>query len=644
MKKKVLSSLIAGAVLAGNFAACSTEVNETTAASGTSAEATTATTTNEVLEPTEEVPTEPELDLPSVNPNFEGLSASEICALLTLEEKASQMVQGAYYNLSSNDMKENCYGSVLSYGYPCNTHDVWMEVVREYQMAALSNGTAIPYIYGNDFLHGVNVGFGATIFPHNINLGAANNPELMYEMGVITGSNMLYTGNLWNFSPCVAVAKDPRWGRTYESYSSDSSIVTSLSVEYVKGMLTQAGIVPCAKHFFADGSTEFGTGEQLDGQVRLIDRGDAVIDDSEIAELLSVYQALIDENVPSIMLSHSALNGVKMHENSEYIEYLRHVMGFEGVILSDWDSIHNCSGSSLKENVILSINAGVDMLMEAGNFEECRDYIVEAVNEGLIPMERIDDAVTRIIQMKLDCGLFEDPYLYNIEPSYDWNSDYEHEVARELATESMVPLKLPDGGEIVLEAGMKVFVSGPAADDSGVLCGGWTYEWQGSVDPYAGARWCDQGPTILEAITEAGNEIGFEVITDAMSIDECDVAILCVGEIPYAEWYGDADDISLTGPLALNNEPYINKVANSDIPVITLIVAGRNVIIDEYVDNWDEVIMCYLPGSEGGNAVADLLTGKAEFSGHLPMPYYYSENQIGTGAYWLPAGYSAADQ
>lgn len=643
MQKKVISSLIAGALLATNFVSCSTEVKETivdkaTTEANSTTKATEASATTKASEPVETIP-----DLPLVNPNFEGLSASEICATLTLEEKASQMVQGAYYNLSTNDMKENCYGSVLSYGYPCNTNSEWLDFVREYQYAALSNGTAIPFIYGNDFLHGVNVGFGATIFPHNINLGAANNPELMYEMGVITGSNMLYTGNLWNFSPCVAVAQDPRWGRTYESYSSDSSIVTSLATEYVKGMMTQDGIVPCAKHFFADGSTSFGTGEQLDGEVRLIDRGDAIIDDSEIADLLSVYQALIDEGVPSIMLSHSALNGVKMHENSEYIDYLRHVMGFEGVILSDWDSIHNCSGATLKDNVILSINAGVDMLMEASDFEECRNYIVEAVNEGSISIDRVDEAVTRILQMKLDCGLFEDPYLYNVEPSYDWNSDYEHEVARELATESMVPLKLPDGGEIILTEGMKVFVSGPASDDSGVLCGGWTYVWQGSQDGYGGSRWCSEGPTILEALKSSGKEIGFEIVTDAKEIDNCDVAILCVGEIPYAEWYGDAADISLTGPLALNNEPYINRLSDSDIPVITLIVAGRNVIIDDYIDNWDEVIMCYLPGSEGGNAVSDLLTGKASFSGHLPMPYYYSENDIGTGAYWLPVGYSAAD-
>lgn len=643
MKRKLLSVFITSTILALSIAGCTKNVEET---NSTVTEITTVkvTETEASIDETVETAVNPDDSLPGINPTFIGLTAEEICSQLTLEEKASQMVQGAYYNLSTNDMKDNCYGSVLSYGYPCFSHSEWMTFVRSYQEAALSNSTGIPFIYGNDFLHGVNVGFGSVIFPHNINLGAANNPELMYEMGVITGSDMLYTGNLWNFSPCVAMAMDPRWGRTYESYSTDVEIVTNLSTEYVKGMMTQEGIIPCAKHFFADGSTVFGTGEQLDGQYRIIDRGDAIIGEMEISELLSVYQELIDIGVPTIMLSHSALNGVKMHENSEYITYLRDVMGFEGVIISDWDSIHNCSGADFKENVIICVNAGIDMFMEAGGYAECRDYIVEGVNEGLIPIERIDEAVTRILQMKIDCGLFDDPYLYNINPSYDWNSDHEKEVALELATESMVPLKVPSDGPITITSGMKVLVTGPAMNDTGVMCGGWTYEWQGGKD-FGGNRWCADGITILNALNAKADEIGFEVITDTSKIDECDVVILCVGEIPYAEWYGDAEDISLTGPLALsNNSDAIESVANTDVPVITLIVAGRNVIIDEYVNDWDEIVMCYLPGSEGGTAAANLLTGEAEFKGHLPMPYYYSEEQIGTGAYWLPVGYSAVDQ
>lgn len=380
--------------------------------------------------------------------------------------------------------------------------------------------------------------------------------------------------------------------------------------------------------------------------------------EEEIQKNLEVYKVLVDAGVPTIMLSHSSLNGVKMHENAAMIQRLRDELGFKGVILSDWDSIHNCSGADFKENLIICINAGVDMLMEAEQFEEARDLIVEAVSEGSISMERIDEAVTRIIQMKMDCGLFEDPFLDNIVPSYDWNSEHAHSVARKMAAESMVPLVLPEDGPITLTEGMKVFVMGPAANDTGALCGGWTYLWQGQSDAAYGSHFCKEGPSILEALQASAAEIGFEIVTDEEEMENSDVILLCVGEIPYAEWYGDSEDMSITGKLALpGNEDAIRKIAeykagfsekkkSQAIPVITLIVAGRNVLISDYVQDWNEVIMCYLPGSEGGNAVSDILTGKAEFYGRLPMPYYSSVDQIGseTGEVWLPLGFSAAEQ
>ena len=609
-------------------------------------------------------PPETEETLPPyhcVNPKFEDLSAEEICALLTLEEKASQMMQGANYEMPLEEMQQNCYGSVLSHypQWPAAPQDEWMEVSNRYQDAALLSDVRIPYIYANDCVHGVLEARGSVIFPHNINVGAANDTALTFELGMLTGSDMLHCGMRWSFSPCVASAQDPRWGRTYESYSSDETLVSSLATAYAKGLIEQ-GIIACPKHFVADGYVLFGTGEDD----RLIDRGDAQLTDEQLAKCLQVYKDLIDAGVQSIMLSHSSVNGVKMHENAELISKLRNDLGFTGVILSDWDSIHNCSGGSDKENIILCVNAGIDMFMEAENYELSRDLIVEAVHEGSIPMERIDEAVTRIIQMKIDCGAFEDPFFENTVPFYDWNSEHAHEVARKLAAESMVPLVLPKDGPITLAEGMKVFALGPALDDSGVLCGGWTYLWQGGTDEDAGgAKWCSEGPTILEALEASAAEIGFEIVTDPEEMENCDVILLCVGETPYAEWYGDTEDLSITGELALpGNQEAIETIAeykdqfsekkkSQSIPVITLIVAGRNVIISDYVDDWNEVVMCYLPGSEGGNAVADILTGAAEFYGRLPMPYYSSVEQIGAseetieelGEYWLPVGFSAAE-
>ncbi|MBP5492735.1 MAG: glycoside hydrolase family 3 protein [Clostridiales bacterium] len=639
MKKKTISLLLVCSLMsAGLFSSCQMPKKHV------------ETTPSDLPRPitsTESIETEPpEETLPPyhcVNPKFEGLSAVEICSLLTLEEKASQMIQGANYVMPLDDMQVNCYGSVLSHYsvWPATSQTEWLEITSRYQDAALLSNTRIPYIYANDCVHGVNEASGSVIFPHNINVGAANDEALAFEMGMLTGSDMIHCGFLWSFSPCVASAQDPRWGRTYESYSSDETIVTSMAVSYARGLMSQ-GIMVCPKHFVADGYTLYGTGE--DG--RLIDRGDAQPTDEELARCMAVYKALVDEGVPSIMISHSALNGIKMHENKDVITYLRQDLGFQGLILSDWESIHNCSGASLKDNVILSVNAGVDMFMEEKDYLIVRDYIIEAVNEGSISMERIDEAVTRIIQFKLDSGIFEDPFFENRTSSYEWNSDHAHEVARELAAKSMVPLVLPEDGAITLTEGMKVFVCGPAADDSGVLCGGWTYVWQGGTDEEIGSEhWCAEGPTILEALTEAASQIGFEIVTDEAEMKNCDVTILCLGEYPYAEWEGDTEDLSITGELGLaGNKAAIDLVKDSKNPVITLIVAGRNVLIDEYVEDWDEVVMCYLPGSEGGNAVADLLTGKVEFYGRLPMPYYSSLEQIGTDECWLPIGFSAANK
>ncbi len=641
MNYKRLVSVILASIFVLNAASCSLRrPTESTAAPEIPSNTIEAPTlpSESTVETT--VPTATPEPTPGVKPTYIGLSAEEIVELMTLEEKASQMVQGTNYNLSRDEMSANCYGSVLSYdgNWPSIEYSRWHNIISNYQIAALSSDTGIPFIYGNDCLHGLNMVIGNTIFPHNINLGAANDVELMREMGVITGSNMLYTGMLWNFAPCVAAAQDPRWGRTYESYSSDNSIIEPLALAFTEGLMDQ-GIIPCPKHFFGDGYVVFGTGEGDN----LIDRGDASMTQDQIDECLALYQSLIDLGVQSIMISHSSLDGTKMHEYEFYINYLKTEMGFEGVVLSDWDSIHNCSGETLKDNVIHCVNCGIDMFMEETTYEEVRDYIIEGVNEGLISEERINDAVTRILKMKMAAGLFEDPYQESRTPAYDFNSDHEHEVARTLATESMVPLKL--NSDVTLTEGMRVFVTGPASDDTGVLCGGWTYVWQGGSDADLGMRWCAEGPSILRALQTAADEIGFEIVTDESEIDTCDVVILVVGEMPYAEWLGDSEDISITGALALEgNLEAIELAANSGLPTTTLIVAGRNVIISDYIDSWDNVIMCYLPGSEGGNAVADILTGNATFSGHLAMPYYSSVDQIGTGRYWLGIGYSAADE
>ena len=574
--------------------------------------------------------------------DYTKMTAEEICQTLTLDQKAAQMMQPTIYNTMPLEMKATDYGSILSRvdNYPMPTAEEWKKTVTEYQSFALQNEAPIPFIYGNDSVHGVNFASGCVMFPHNINIGAAHDAALTEEYGKLAGSDVVHTRMILNFSPCVATANDPRWGRTYESYSSDSKIVKELAVAYTKGLMSE-GVIACPKHFFGDGMTAYGTGEST-----ALDRGDAKLSEEQIKDQLSIYQALIDQGVQVIMLSHSSLNGTKMHENAKYISYLKNDMGFKGIVLTDWDSVMNCSGANYKENVILCVNAGVDMLMTETDHAAAMGYIVEGVKEGRISEDRINDAVTRILRVKKEAGLFDDPNLENVKPSYEFGSDRSHEVARQLAAESFVALKA--GGNMYIKPGMKVFVTGPAADDVGALCGGWTNWWQGETDAnmknmgIADKHFRMEGPSILEALREASKDMGFEIVTDISQIGTSDMVLLCVGEKPYAEWYGDTSDLSLTGSLGLpGNSDAIKLAAQSGKPVVTLIVAGRNVIIDQYLDKWDSCIMLYLPGTEGGNAVSDVLTGKTALTGTLPMPYYSSTEQIGTGKCWHDTGWNA---
>lgn len=567
-------------------------------------------------------------------------SVEDILARLTLDQKAAQMVQGAVYNVTNADMKENCYGSILStYGENSLDAKEWKQLILKYQKDALSSEAGVPYIYGNDAVHGVNTCKGAVIFPHNIGIGAANNKELTYQMGLAVANEAKLTGMLWNFAPCLAAAQDPRWGRTYESYSSENAIITELGVSYSKGLI-DGGVLPCAKHFFADGDVLYGTGETLDGEKRLIDRGDAQLSEEEIQASLKVYQAAIDAGVKTIMISHSSLNGVKMHANEKYISMLKNDMGFQGFIVSDWDSIHNIPGNNLKEQTITAINAGIDMLMEASNYEECRKYIVEAVNENKISADRVEDAVRRILTVKKEMGILDDPMMEKVtaEVSQVGSTEY-RDLARQLVEESLVLLK-NDNSILPIKKGSKLFVTGPASNDVGVQCGGWTITWLGSsFRTQSGKEWIPEGKSILDGLNELAEEYELTIITDPAKATEADMTLLCLGEKTYAEWKGDSANISITGELGLDgNAKAIDLAKRLGLPTIACLVAGRNVIISDYMNQWDGIVMCYLPGSEG-DGVANVLTGKSSFKGTLAMPYYSKVEDIRTEQVMFPVGY-----
>ncbi len=629
--KKVLSTAMALSMILA-FASCTEKTDAPS--SEVSESSTTAENITEADPSSEEEDTDE--DIPKYK-KYAGMTAKEIVDSLTMEQKVSQMLLPAVYYMEEGLMQEYDFGSVLS-TFDLFTSDDWCEMIDWLQQEAVESEAGIPFIYGQDDVHGVNYALNTVLFPHNIGIGAANDEELTYEMGLITADEAKMCHMLWNYSPVLAQSADPRWGRTYESYGADLDMIKKLSTAYSKG-LVDGGMIACAKHFFAEGNVLYGTGEQTEHDM-LIDRGNAELTEDEIKEQLALYQAQIDAGVQTIMISHSSLNGVKMHENKEYIMKLKDEMGFKGFIVSDWNSVQNTSAETYEEQIINSVNAGIDMLMEVDTYEEVYEIIISAVKNGDISEERINDAAERIIQVKLDSGVFDDPFMNDLDTKQkETGSEEYREVAEKLVEESMVLLK-NDNEVLPIKEGMSVYITGPAADNAHAQCGGWTLQWLGSPEKdIPGAT------TILEGFKEKAEKYGINVITDKSEAENADVVLLVVGEDSYSEWEGDTEDMELCGELGLEgNRKAIEEAAKLEKPTITCIIAGRQVILDEDdYNNWDSVVMCYLPGTEG-QGTADVLCGGSDFTGKLPSPWYSSVDQIGTDECWLEKGFGLSDK
>ena len=625
MKKKILS-LILTLLLVLSLAGCGEDSKKQDTASGSAADVTESAKTAETDD-------ENQASSETDSNRYANKTPEEILAELTLEQKAAQMVQPAIYMLENpeDQMKKYDYGSILS-KYAALTAPEWKDLILGLQKASMQSESGVPFVYGQDDVHGVNYCSGSVIFPHNIGMGAADDEELMHEIGLITADEAKLCNMLWNFAPCVAQSVDPRWGRTYESYGSDLKNITKLSVAYTKGLI-EGGVIACPKHFFADGNVQYGTGEQSD-TARLIDRGDATLNDSEIDELLKVYQAQIDAGAQTIMISHSSVNGVKMHENKKYISKLKNEMGFTGFIVSDWDSIQNIKPGSYEDQVITAINSGIDMLMEVERFEEARTIIVAAASDGRISPDRIDDAVLRILRVKKNAGIIDDPLSEKLETKQtETGSAQYREVAEKAVEESLVLLKNKKD-TLPLKKGTKVYITGPAADSARAQCGGWTIDWNQSPDESI-----DGVTTLKAAFEQVGEDYGITLTDDA---DEADVVLLAVGEKSYAEWNGDTKDMDLCGDMALEgNKDAIKeakKLHKKGKKVLTCLIAGRQILIDKYIKDWDSVVMCYLPGSEG-KGIVDVLCGQTGFTGKLPSPWYKNLEQLGTDDCEWKVGY-----
>lgn len=526
-------------------------------------------------------------------------------ALMTLEEKAGQMIQAERGSISLNEIASYNIGSILSGGGSApisNTPEGWIKMSNDMQKASRSSSSGIPIIYGIDAVHGHNNVEGAVLFPHNIGLGAANNETLMFEIGQAVGREITATGLHWNYAPAVSIVQDIRWGRTYEGFSEESERTSSLASAYIKG-LESSNIISTTKHFIGDGYTNAGSGKGI----YLLDQGDVVVAIDELLDLyLPAYRSAIDAGTQSIMVSYNSVAGVKMHEHKELLQdVLRNQLGFEGVIISDWEAIHALSGD-LESQVASAINAGIDVLMQPNDWKEAYEAIVSNVEKGNISEQRINESVKRILTMKLSAGLFVDDFEKEAKP---FSGSDVKSLARQAVSESMVLLKNKD--VLPLNKDMKIYLTGPASDNVGVQSGGWSYSWQGEMNPDLNG-----GTSLKDALESVlSNHDGKLVETE----EEADVVLLAMGEKPYAEMMGDTKDLSLRYPLALDNIVAIDTLEGSK-PIVTIMIAGRPLLVGDYIDDWDAFVMAWLPGTEG-LGMTDVLFGDKPFKGTLPMTW-----------------------
>ncbi|KAJ6428700.1 hypothetical protein OIU84_020384 [Salix udensis] len=530
---------------------------------------------------------------------------------MTLEEKIGQMVQLERANMTAEIMRKYHIGSVLSGGgsepLPKASAEDWVNMINEFQNGSLSSRLGIPMIYGIDAVHGHNNVFNATIFPHNIGLGATRDPDLVKRIGSATALEVRATGIPYVFAPCIAVCKDPRWGRCYESYSEDHKLVEAMTeiipglqgdipaksrkgVPYVGG---KKKVAACAKHFVDDGGTTKG-----------INEANTVIDKHGLFSIhMPAYSDSIIKGVSTVMVSYSSWNGEKMHANRELITgYLKHTLKFKGFVISDWQGIDKITSpphANYSYSVQASIQAGIDMVMLPFNHTEFIDDLTYLVKSNVIPMDRIDDAL---------------------------GSKAHRDLAREAVRKSLVLLKngknktdplLPLPRKV-----SKILVAGTHADNLGYQCGGWTIHWQG----FSGNEFTS-GTTILGAIkstVDPSTEVVFQENPDSQFIKDNHFAyaIVVVGEPPYAETAGDSMDLKMIDP----GPSVISNVCEA-VKCVVVVISGRPLVIEPYLSSIDALVAAWLPGTEG-QGVTDALFGDHGFTGKLPRTWFKTVDQL----------------
>ena len=570
----------------------------------------------------------PSIEPLPLNPAIEA-RINEILPKLTLEQKVGQVIQADSDHVTPKEVKEYRLGSVLSGGnsapgpLPYADTRKWIEMADKYYNASIDNDDveiAIPIIWGIDAVHGHANLKGSIIFPHNIGLGAMNNPDLIEKIASVTAHELTISGHDWTFAPTLAVPQDVRWGRTYEGFSENSEIVKSYGGRIVIGLQGKFGsdnfmsdgkVISSAKHFLADGATQNGA-----------DQGDALISEDELSKVHAAgYYSAIPAGVQTVMASFSSWQGRKLHGDKELLtNVLKGKMSFQGFVIGDWNGhgqVPGCKNTDCAQ----SLNAGLDMYMAPDSWKGLYASTLQQVKDGAISMERLNDAVRRILRVKLASGIFEKGV-----PSSRTNAGDENilglpenrSIARQAVRESMVLLK-NNNQVLPINASKTILVVGDGAASISKACGGWTLSWQGTGhdnDEFP------NGESILNGIDEVVSDAGGKVIfsPNGDTSLEADVVIAIYGENPYAEFQGDRENLDF-----IPNGFDVNKLAaykNKGIPVISVFLSGRPLWTNPEINNSDAFVAAWLPGSEGGG-ISDLLfrrdpsfdfTGKLSFS------------------------------
>ena len=555
-------------------------------------------------------------------------NAVALLARMTLEERVGQMLLVEQASLRDiNDIDRYHLGALLSGGGSGprganNNRQGWGNLTLGFQNRALQTRLRIPLIYGIDSVHGNNNVPGATIFPHNIGLGATRDAGLVRRIGQITAQETRAIGANLAFAPCVTVPQDVRWGRTYEGYSQDTGVVTDLGVALTEGLQgqnlkSQDALLGCAKHFIGDGGTTFGT-SQKNGFG--LDQGDTRISEAQLREVfLPPYRAAVASGVATVMPSYSSFNGVKCSASRFLLtDVLKNELGFQGIVLSDFDALEQL-GSDYKSNVETSVNAGMDLIMVSNRYPETYNALLSLVAQGRVSRARIDDAALRILRVKSAMGLLDANT--NVGPVSQFAGSFggasNRALARQAVRQSLVLLR-NNGGALPLRRGARIAVSGSGADNTGVQCGGWTITFQGqSGNVVPGAT------SILSAIRQSAGASNVSYSRDGVGLDGADIHVVVVGEQPYAEFLGDVRDLTLNAADAAT----IERARATGKPVVVVLLSGRPLLLGDSLGSADALVAAWLPGSEG-QGVADVLFGDYNPMGRLPVVWPRSLEQV----------------